>query len=253
MNTVPGKTQIKNLDVLRTSHDPEIGCTKGVAGKLDPTPLLYSLGAHTAQPDQQPKHRRQYRPGGTRSITVPQATNIIEAVGFAKMVGLHLVAHLTIYWACTYVGDDPYGKLFANVREGFNKWLIRHGIVFAGAWARENPGGDIEHCHLLFHLPDEWCTGARRLQLEAALYRLIKHHGRGYWEDRVLKLVIHDNPDGKYLIKGGGPKVWKLFRLRKEHRRLQGVIHGKRCGTTQNIGPVARRRALAADKQRWVA
>jgi hypothetical protein len=25
----------------------------------------------------------------------------------------------------------------------------------------------------------------------------------------VIKLVIHENPDGKYLIKGGGPKVWK--------------------------------------------
>ena len=47
-------------------------------------------------------------------------------------------------------------------------------------------------------------------------------------------------PDGKYLIKGGGAKVWKIFRLRKEHRRLQGIIHGKRCGTTQNIGRAAR-------------
>ena len=36
-------------------------------------------------------------------------------------------------------------------------------------------------------------------------------------------------------------KVWKLFRLRKEHRRLQGIIHGKRCGATQNIGQAARR------------
>jgi hypothetical protein len=61
--------------------------------------------------------------------------------------------------------------------------------------------------------------------------------------------VIHDDPDGKYLIKGGGLKVWKLFNLRNEHRRLQGIIHGKRCGTTQNIGPVARRRALVADKK----
>ena len=57
-------------------------------------------------------------------------------------------------------------------------------------------------------------------------------------------------PDGKYLIKGGGPKVWKLFRLRKEHRRLQGIIHGKRCGTTHNIGPAARRHAIT---QREVA
>ena len=54
----------------------------------------------------------------------------------------------------------------------------------------------------------------------------------GYWADEVIKLVMHDNPDGKYLIKGGGPQVWKHHRLRPEHRRWQGIIHGKRCGTT---------------------
>ena len=64
----------------------------------------------------------------------------------------------------------------------------------------------------------------------------------GYWADEVIKLVIHDSPDGKYLIKGGDKKVWERFRVRKEHRRLQGLIHGKRCGTTENIGPAARRR-----------
>jgi hypothetical protein len=25
----------------------------------------------------------------------------------------------------------------------------------------------------------------------------------------ATKLVILENPDGKYLIKGGGPKIWK--------------------------------------------
>jgi hypothetical protein len=26
--------------------------------------------------------------------------------------------------------------------------------------------------------------------------------------------VIHNNPDGKYLIKGGGPDVWERFSVR---------------------------------------
>jgi hypothetical protein len=38
----------------------------------------------------------------------------------------------------------------------------------------------------------------------------------------------------------GGPKVWKLLRVRSEHSRLQGMIHGKRCGTSQNLGPAVR-------------
>ena len=245
-------TQIKNLDVAGTSRDPEFGCGKRIAGELAPIPPFYSLGAYTAQPSQQRKHRRHYRPGGTKHITVPQATNIIEAVEYAKSIGLPLVAHLTIHWAYTDVGDDSDGKLFAKFREGLDKWLRRQGIVFAAAWSRERMSrgqAEVVHCHLLFHLPVDYRTGARLLQVEAAVYRLIKRHGRGYWAEEAIKLVIWPNPDGKYLIKGGGPKVWKLFRLRKEHCSLQGIIHGKRCGTTQNIGPAARRRALTARKK----
>ena len=106
------------------------------------------------------------------------------------------------------------------------------------------------HCHLLFHLPVEYRAGKRLLQVEAAICRLLHRHGRGITHEKAIDLRLHDNPDGKYLIKGGGPKVWKLFRLRKEHRRLQGIIHGKRCGTTQNLGPAARLQALIEGNNR---
>ena len=235
-------TRIKNLDVLELDREPDTGGSKGAAGKSAPRPLLYSLGAYTAQPNQQHKHRRQYRSGGTRYITLPQATNIIEAIDFAKLMSFPLVGHLTIEWSLTDVGDDSDGKLFAKFREGLDKWLRRQGILFAAAWSRERRAGgqaEVVHCHLLFHLPVEYCT-KRKLQVEAAIYRLITRHGRGYWAEEVIKLVIWPNPDGKYLIKGGGPKVWKQFNLRKEHRRAQGIIHGKRCGTTVNLGRAAR-------------
>src|SRR5262245_2211190 len=213
----------KNLDVRETSQDQEIDCTKGIQRELASAPLLCSLCAIAAQPDQQPggqpEHRQQrrYRVGGTRYISVAQATNIIEAVKFAKLIGLPLVAHLTIHWAYTNAGDDPDGKRFAKVREGLAKWLRRRGIVFAAAWCIERMSrgqAEVVHCHLLFHLPVEY-RAKRKLQIEGAIYRLIKRHGRGYWADEVIDLRIHDNPDGKYLIKGGGREVWKLFRPRE--------------------------------------
>jgi hypothetical protein len=243
----------KNLDVARTSRDSKIANTKGVQGELASAPYLSSLCAGAARPNQQQGlPRRHYRVGGTRYITLPQATNIIKAVTFAKSICLPLVAHLTIHWAYTDAGDDPDGKRFAKVREGLAKWLRRHGIVLAAVWCIERMSrgqAEVVHCHLLFHLPIEYRSGARLLQLEAAIYRLIKRHGRDYWADEVIKLLIHDKlpyPDGKYLIKGGGPKVWKLFRLRRDHRRLQGIIHGKRCGTTENIGRAARLQPIRA-------
>ena len=185
------------------------------------------------------------RTRATKYIGMRQASNIMEAVAFAKLIDLPLVAHLTIHWSLPDVGDDPDGKLFAKVREGLDKWLDRRGIVFAAAWARERQSGgqsDVVHCHLLFHLPVEFQGHARMLQVETAINRLVELHGGGIFHDKAIDLRTHANPDGKYLIKGGGSKVWKRFRLRKEHRRLQGVIHGKRCGVTENLGAAARRR-----------
>lgn len=99
------------------------------------------------------------------------------------------------------------------------------------------------HCHLLSYLPVEYRTGARLLHVEAAIRRLVRRHDDGILHEKAMDLRLHDkppSPDGKYRLKGGGPKVWKVFRLRKDHRRLQGIIHGKRCGTTENIGAAER-------------
>jgi hypothetical protein len=71
-------------------------------------------------------------------------------------------------------------------------------------------------------------------------------HGDGILGEFAVRLVIWPDPDVLYLIKGGGPLVWKQFpRIRKDWRTPQGIIHGKRCGTTQSIGSAARRRAMA--------
>jgi hypothetical protein len=188
------------------------------------------------------------RTRAAKYIGMRQASNIMEAVSFAKSIGLPLVAHLTIHWSLTDIGDDPDGKLFAKVREGLHKWLNRQGIVFAAAWARERQcrgQSDVEHCHLLFHLPVKYCSGKRLGEVNESIFRLVELHGRGIFHEKAIDLRVHDNPDGKYLIKGGGPKVWKRFGLRKEHRRLQGIIHGKRCGVTENIGAAARKNTAA--------
>jgi hypothetical protein len=90
-------------------------------------------------------------------------------------------------------------------------------------------------------------------QVKEAILRLVELHGREVTDERAVNLTIWPNPDGKYLIKGGGPKVWKKFRLRKDHRRLQGFIHGKWCGTMENIGPAARARRRGSNDAEAIA
>ena len=70
----------------------------------------------------------------------------------------------------------------------------------------------------------------------------------------AVKLIIHPDPDGLYLIKGGDRKVWERFKIRREWRKSQGIIHGKRCGITENIGKAARNRwSLLLQAYRGVA
>jgi hypothetical protein len=67
----------------------------------------------------------------------------------------------------------------------------------------------------------------------------------------AVKLTLWPDPDGLYLIKGGGPDVWKQFpRIRKDWREGQGVIHGKRCGVSQNLGAAARGRVALKQQER---
>jgi hypothetical protein len=62
------------------------------------------------------------------------------------------------------------------------------------------------HCHLLFHLPSEYQTGAKLDEMKDALDRLVGRHGDGILGEFAVKLVIWPDPDGLYLIKGGGLK-----------------------------------------------
>jgi len=98
---------------------------------------------------------------------------------------------------------------------------------------------------MLFHLAHPFIRGRRRTQVEAALERLIDRHGDGNYAHYTLKLTFPTNPNGVYLLKGGGADVWRRFGVPRRWRRPQRLIQGKRCGITENIGPAARVRAVA--------
>jgi hypothetical protein len=105
----------KNLDVAGSSHDSVTQAAKGSAGDLTPEPLLSVVYSDAARGE---KQQRSYRLHGSKHLSLHQATNIVEAVDYARAIGLPLVAHATIHWSGTVVFDDPDGKLFAKVREG---------------------------------------------------------------------------------------------------------------------------------------
>jgi len=187
-------------------------------------------------------HRSKHR---SKHIALRQASNLMEAVAFAREIGTPLTAHLTIHWVGTKAGDDPDGRRFARVREGFDKWLKRHGVPggLTAVWVRERllgGSGEVDHDHMLFHLAHHFFRRRARVQVEGALERLIDRHGDGNFLDCTLRLTFPPHPNGLYLIKGGGPDVWQNYGVPSCWRTPQGLIQGKRCGTTENIGLAAR-------------
>jgi hypothetical protein len=190
-----------------------------------------------------PKTQRR----ASKRITMRQASNMMQALKFAREIGRPLNAHATIHWSCTKAGDDPDGWRFAKVREGLDKWLQRAGIPggLSCVWVRERRSGgaaEVENSHMLFHLPHPFKTGKKHDRVVHALERLIDRHGEANYLDCTLKVTFPANPNGIYLLKGGGPDVWRKYGVPSSCREPQGLIVGKRCGTTENLGPAARRR-----------
>jgi hypothetical protein len=209
---------------------------RGKAGSVAPLPM--------ADRCETEKPRRKSR--SSACLSMRQAQNIIDAVAFARQIGIPLNGHATIHWVGTHVGDDPDGRRFARVREGFDKWLKRHGIPggLTAIWVRERLSGgsaEVTHCHMLFHLAHAFLRGRKHNQVVGALERLVDRHGCGNYANYTVKLTFPRNPNGLYLIKGGRADVCRRFVVPPLWRKPQGIIFGKRCGTTENVGSAARR------------
>lgn len=191
----------------------------------------------------QPRKRRS----ASKRITLRQASNMMAGVAFARQIGTPLNAHATIHWAGTKVGDDPDGRLFARSVKASTSGLSDRASLadcprYGCASDFQVVSAEVVHCHMLFHLAHPFLGHRKLLRVVRALERLIDRHGGGNYGDYTLKITFPLHPDGLYLIKGGGPDVWRKFAVPRCWHKPQGVISGKRCGTTQNIGPSARKR-----------
>jgi hypothetical protein len=173
----------------------------------------------------------------------------MEGLSFAREVGPPLNTHLIIHWGGTLAGDDPDGRLFAKLRYLLDKRFRRKfGVELTAIWVRERhrnkrtrQQSEVVHSHLLFHLPPRY-----RLEARKDVDELVTFVAGQIIDDRTIELTYPANPDGKYLLKGGTRAVWDEFHLpnRWQSKLGEGLIEGKRCGVTQNIGPTTRARYL---------
>ena len=178
----------------------------------------------------------------TKHIAKRQVDNLMQASVHAKHYGMPLNIAATIYWVLaggTGTWRKKQSRLYTNTRH----WLYRRGAPWTAIWVVEaGLLGKEVHTHLAIHLPPHIPLGELddywRGQLKAD-------------EDRVLLMKEITSARGglhgwlRYILKGMDPAYHKTFSIPGRHRQSQGIVLGKRCGTTQNIGPRARERRIS--------
>ncbi|MFC4442179.1 hypothetical protein [Caulobacter henricii] len=186
----------------------------------------------------------------TIALSESDARKVLEASNHAELTGLPFNAFKTIHWERAGVTDDlaATGRFLKLAGD----WIRSRGGQFGWAWTREGGPAKGNHVHIVFHLPPElardfhrrqrgWlkACGARwrsKVVLTRRIGRNLRQALAGGEDYRVNLGEVLD-----YILKGADRSARE--RLGIERDEPGGVVIGKRCGISQNLGPAARAQA----------
>lgn len=191
----------------------------------------------------------------SNALTMQQVASLIAAQNHADVIALPLNRLITIHWESAGVRLAAMPAATYRFTDLLAKALRRHGCRTAWVWVHENGTGKGGHCHLLAHVPAMHVGLVTKLQ--RGWVRLIT--GQPYRRRAIKSVPVGGrlgvetaNPAAHaanlaaalaYILKGADAEAASHFRL--DRLEPGGLVIGKRCGTSQNIGYKARASALA--------
>ena len=188
---------------------------------------------------------RNRRDRESHALSFDQVQNLNAAAAHALRIGLPVNRHVTLHLAKLGIEGAAVMPVLSRVFKSCREYLQRHGDGTAFIWVREcGPSGD--HVHIAIHLPDD-C--ARRFLRRLRLW-VIAASGASYCKgvQRTRKFVgwsalqrgepatYLENLSAVYAYMVMGADCEAHMRAKLTKRRAGGLIIGKRCGTSQNIG-----------------
>jgi hypothetical protein len=202
-----------------------------------------------------PKQAGQAHRKSTVAIERRPAVNIIDGALFAGSIGYPLNRFTTVHFGAGGVADA--WPAIKRLRKLASDWLALRGVPLIDVWIREDGPDKGAHFHWLLHVPPGLRLGPRqpgwlrqcgvdpaRLRRGGIIFSETIGHslshafvGLRYGETYIDNLTI----TLAYVLKGASPATRRALGLRQAEPG--GVISGKRCGTSERIGPAARRRA----------
>jgi hypothetical protein len=175
-------------------------------------------------------------------------TGMLEAAAFAERIGLAFNRHWTVHYEMAGIAEREGAAFVGRLLSVVRKHVRRKGSELAALWSRENGDNKGGHVHILLHTPADFtlknCT---RAWIKAAGGRPVRRVtkvrtiGRALTGGQSSAALHHANLDAvlAYLVKAASDETGRALGLPRYGE--DGLIIGKRCGMTQNIGPSARR------------
>jgi len=208
---------------------------------------LIQRGSHTGLP-------KKPKPDRKRFLYLRQVQNLTNAVLFSDRQGQQLISGMTVLWShLPGFKSVELPRLQTRLFKRITQWAERNGFELCAVWVRENGKQKKEHLHVIWNVPVNLLGDLERFILADMRFSKggveMSRGGYGRFGMRTQKMRL-----GKlrYMLKAYDHRHFRYY-LREsqntgeilgiQHRGTDGALDCKRAGTTQNIGPAARKRA----------
>jgi hypothetical protein len=180
-------------------------------------------------------------------LTVRQCMGLIEAAEHAEKIELPFNRHWTVHYENAGIAEVDAPTFIRKLLKLAGDYARRRGARLAAVWSRESGKGKGGHVHIILHLPAD-------MPLRGKTRRWVRLAGGKY---RKGVSVVRSIAGSLKAAEQGGPHYRQNVSIVRSYGMkaaaveagqalglglygIGGVIIGKRCGWTQNIG-IARR------------
>ncbi len=177
------------------------------------------------------------------NLSLQNCLDLIAAGEFAEASGLRFNRHWTVHYERAGIAEHDATRFIGRLLKLAGDYARRHGGRLAAIWVREGGEGKGGHVHILIHLsPRLSLRGRTRRWVRLAGGRCIAKvsrvrpiAGRVAAADADSEHYRHNaSVVRKYVLKNAEDSAGEILGLTLKGQ--SGLVVGKRCGWTQNIG-----------------
>jgi hypothetical protein len=187
-----------------------------------------------------------------------QVAGLIESAAYAFATGRVFQRHWTVHYGLAGIKPSHGARFVSHLLDTVTKQARREGGRMTALWVRECASRKGEHVHILLHLPagmklrnctrhwiiaagGNWRRGVSKMRSVGGRLSNLEESSKARQVANAANVV-------QYVLKSAEQETGRMLGLTQAGRL--GLIVGKRCGWTQNIGKSARAALSPKDRQR---